>query len=111
MPASCVESFKAVFQLKELRNLYGSTEAGIVTCTPSGEATLSSLGFPCPNVQIKVVNPESGEILGPGENGELLYKSPSRMLGYHNQPAATAAMIDDDGWIRSGMISFNGRSC
>lgn len=55
LPASCVETFKTVYQLKELRSLYGSTEGGIVACTPCDETAVSSIGFPAPNVQVKVI--------------------------------------------------------
>lgn len=55
---------------------------------------------------LQIINPETGEILGPEENGELLSKCSCPRLGYHNAPDDTAAMIDDNGWVRSGMISF-----
>lgn len=55
LPAASVKTFKAVYQLKELRNLYGSTEAGIVICTPCNQVSLSDIGFPGPNVQVKVI--------------------------------------------------------
>lgn len=55
----------------------------------------------------QVVDPESGKILGPGVNGELLSKGPCYMRGYYNQPATTAAKIDDDDWIRTGMVSIS----
>jgi long-subunit acyl-CoA synthetase (AMP-forming) len=44
--------------------------------------------------------------LGPGEQGEILLRGPIVMRGYLNQPAATAATIDAQGWLRTGDIGY-----
>ena len=49
-----------------------------------------------------MVDPESGADLGPGEPGELWVRGPQTMAGYLHRPDATAAMIDADGWLRTG---------
>ena len=50
----------------------------------------------------RVVDPESGAVLPPGEVGELLAKGPGVTRGYYNKPEATAAAFDKDGWLRTG---------
>jgi len=49
-----------------------------------------------------VVDTETGKALGSGQNGEIWIKSPLVMLGYAGNPAATAAVIDNDGWLHTG---------
>ena len=71
-----------------------------------------TVGHPLPGIAAKVIDPDSGEPLGPGEAGLLLIKGPNVMLGYLNQPKLTdqamrggwyitgdIATIDDDGFI------------
>ena len=55
-----------------------------------------------PGTELRVVDPESGADLGPGEPGELWVRGPQTMAGYLHRPDATAAMIDADGWLRTG---------
>ncbi|MGC2659141.1 MAG: acyl-[ACP]--phospholipid O-acyltransferase [Bryobacteraceae bacterium] len=62
-----------------------------------------SVGQPLPNVAAKVVNPETGEVLGCGEEGLLLVKGPNRMLGYLQRPSETEAVLRD-GWYITGDI-------
>lgn len=50
-----------------------------------------------PNVQIKIVHMESGQTLGPNEEGELCSTTESFMSGYYNNPQATHETIDEDG--------------
>jgi len=52
--------------------------------------------------EVRVRDPESGELLGPGQAGELELKGPSLMKEYYLNPEATAAEFTDDGFLRSG---------
>lgn len=47
---------------------------------------------------------DSGKDLGPGESGEILIRGPQVMKGYLGRPDATAAMIDEDGWLHTGDV-------
>ncbi len=86
---------------------YGLTEASPVThaglATP-GKARPGSIGVPLPSTEGKVVDLVSGEPLAPGLEGEICVRGPQVMRGYLNRPEATAAMIDGEGWLHSGVV-------
>src|SRR4029453_125098 len=61
-----------------------------------------AVGVPLPNTEMRVVDPATGADVSRGETGELLVRGPQVMKGYLNAPEATAAMLDPDGWLRTG---------
>ena len=63
---------------------------------------LRSVGRAYPGIELKVVDPETGAQRQPGEFGELWTRSGQNMLGYFNNPEATARTINPDGWLRTG---------
>jgi acyl-CoA synthetase (AMP-forming)/AMP-acid ligase II len=71
---------------------------------PGKEERLSSAGTLVPNAEVRVVNPDTLEDVPEGEQGELWFRSPQLMKGYHNKPEATAESITSDGWFRTGDI-------
>jgi acyl-CoA synthetase (AMP-forming)/AMP-acid ligase II len=83
---------------------YGLTETAATVTAPERERPVSpgSVGRAMPGTELRVVDPESGADLGPGERGELWMRGPQTMAGYLHRPDATAAMIDADGWLRTG---------
>jgi acyl-CoA synthetase (AMP-forming)/AMP-acid ligase II len=83
---------------------YGLTETTATATAPDREMAVApgSVGRPMPGTELRVVDPESGADLGPGEPGELWVRGPQTMAGYLHRPDATAAMIDADGWLRTG---------
>src|SRR5262245_4055209 len=86
---------------------YGMTETSPVTHVNSmagGRQKPGSIGRPLPNTECRIVDPATGAELGPNQPGELLMRGPQVMKGYLNQPTATAAMIDRDGWLRTGDV-------
>jgi fatty-acyl-CoA synthase len=83
--------------------IYGLTEAGVITHTlppEQHEARLGSVGRPHALVDVRIVDPEGKEV-PPGEVGEVVMKGPTVMLGYWDMPEKTAEAIRD-GWLHSG---------
>ncbi|HWI73735.1 MAG TPA: AMP-binding protein [Baekduia sp.] len=92
----------------DVAQFYGMTEAAptVTTCTPADHrrpdgARLPSIGAPVVGVEAEVRDTDAGTPLAPGDIGELWVRGPNVMLGYWNQPEATAAALVD-GWYRTG---------
>lgn len=84
---------------------YGMTEVLITLGgTRESPAPIGSVGRAQHDMEVKVVNPESGAALGPGEDGELCFRGPTVTRGYYNDPEATAAAFDAEGWFHTGDI-------
>ena len=87
---------------------YGLTEAAPVThCNPVyGTRKNGAIGIPMPDVEVKLIDLETGEELpiGGEKQGELLLRGPQVMKGYWNKPEETASTIDDEGWLHTGDI-------
>ncbi|XP_065306613.1 uncharacterized protein [Dermacentor albipictus] len=95
--------------LEALVQVYGMTEAcSLITSRPKNEdlSISADVGFPTPNVAIKVVDVLTGEKLGPHQTGEVCYHTPSVMRGYYKRPKETADTIDEDGWSKSGDAGY-----
>ncbi len=83
---------------------YGMTEMSPVShATPRGQARTGSVGVTLPSTECRVV--VDGRDAGPGEAGELWVRGPQVMAGYHNQPEATAAILTEDGWLKTGDLA------
>ncbi|PQE01672.1 long-chain fatty acid--CoA ligase [Mycobacterium sp. EPG1] len=89
--------------------VYGMTEStGSITQLDGDEhlpTLLRSCGKPYPWVQIRIVD-ASGADVAPGTVGEVWTRSPQNMLGYWNNPDATAATLTADGWLKTGDAGY-----
>ncbi|XP_047099735.1 4-coumarate--CoA ligase-like [Schistocerca piceifrons] len=86
---------------------YGMTETSPTTILPDRDVeSYTTVGKPVPNTLIKVVSTDTSEVLGPNQPGEIVVKGPQVMLGYYNNPKATAETIRGDGWIHTGDIGY-----
>ena len=90
---------------------YGLTETSPVTHVipfEPGAEKAGSIGPPVPGTECRIVDPKTGEdvVTGEGERGELWMRGPQVMKGYLNNPEATAATIDEDGWLHSGDVAI-----
>ncbi len=84
---------------------YGMTEASPITnVNPLASPRAGTVGPPVADTIEKVVSLDDGRELPVGEIGELLVYGPQVMLGYWNNPAATAETLTSDGWLRTGDI-------
>jgi fatty-acyl-CoA synthase len=86
-------------------SMYGSTEGGWVMATHVNdpmEARLTTVGRPLPGVEVRIVNPVTGDESERGVQGEIQYRGPNTFSGYHNDPEETRATIDDEGWVHTG---------
>ncbi len=85
---------------------YGQTEAsGLTHAVRPGdppEVRTDTVGRPLPQVEVRVADPASGRTQALGTGGEVLVRGYQVMAGYHEQPEATAAAIDADGWLHTG---------
>jgi 4-coumarate--CoA ligase len=85
---------------------YGMTELSPVShSTVEGQGRPGTSGVAISNVECRIVDPESGEDQPVGGRGELWVRGPMVMTGYLNNPEATAATIDDDGWLHTGDVA------
>jgi acyl-CoA synthetase (AMP-forming)/AMP-acid ligase II len=93
---------------------YGMTEGGTAASTGPGdefEAIATTVGRPRPGFEIRIVD-ELGYDASTGETGEIVFRGPSVMLRYLDDPEGTAATLSEDGWLRSGdlgMVDGDGR--
>jgi fatty-acyl-CoA synthase len=92
--------------LTELAIAYGLTEASPgITLTPrddSVELRTQTVGLALPEVEVKIVDPATGEECAQGQAGELCCRGYNVMKGYYNNPSATAEAIDQDEWLHTG---------
>jgi fatty-acyl-CoA synthase len=88
---------------------YGMTETSPVSTQTSPDDPLDkkvgTVGRVLPHIEIKIIDPVTGETLGLDEPGEFCTKGYSVMLGYWNEPQMTAESIDADGWMHSGDLA------
>jgi acyl-CoA synthetase (AMP-forming)/AMP-acid ligase II len=86
---------------------YGMTETSIAShVTPDDPARIKigSVGLLLPNMECKIIDVSTGEELGPNQDGEVCVRGPNIMQGYLNNPTATAATIDKEGWLHTGDV-------
>ena len=85
---------------------YGMTEMSPISHFSNEELSKpGAVGVTVPNTICKVISVDTGAALSVDEEGELCIKGPQVMLGYLNNPAATARTIDADGWLHTGDIA------
>ena len=95
--------------MSEVTIAYGMTETSPVSTQTSAddpfEKRVTTVGRVHPHVEIKVVDPESGEVVPRGTGGEFRTRGYSVMLGYWNDEVRTVEAIDSDGWMHTGDLA------
>jgi len=106
VPPVLVERIRDELGMKDVITAYGMTECvNITSCLPgdSAETIAQTCGCAVPGNEVIVAGPDGTE-LPRGESGEIWVRGEGVMLGYLDDPAATAHAIDDDGWLHTGDI-------
>ncbi len=89
-----------------LLTVYGQTELSpIVSQTAIGDTVdkcVNTTGLPLWNVEVRIAQPQTLEILPTGQEGEIQARGYQTMMGYFSDPDATQKTITDDGWLRTG---------
>ena len=95
--------------MKDVTICYGMTETSPVSFQTQTDAPLekrvTTVGTIHPHLEVKLVSPETGAVVGRGETGELCTRGYSVMLGYWNNEEATAKAIDSAGWMHTGDLA------
>jgi fatty-acyl-CoA synthase len=94
--------------------VFGQTELhGVISQTQlddSPEDQSETIGRPLPQVEVKIADPVTGEVMPVGQVGEICARGYQTMLGYFGLPEETAAALDGDGWLRTGdLAAMDGR--
>lgn len=102
LPAKIQEDFEQLSGGKLVEG-YGLSETSPVThCNPLNENCVNgSIGVPLPNIDVMIMDGETGKQLPPGEIGELMVKGPNVMKGYWNREKETEITFHD-GWMHTG---------
>ncbi len=108
-PIETMNQVMTKMYMKDVIIVYGLTESSPgMTATRthnSPEIRSTTVGFEYPNVEVKIVNHETGEDCKPGEQGEICCRGYNVMKGYYKNPEATQKAIDADGWLHSGDLA------
>jgi fatty-acyl-CoA synthase len=110
-----IETMKQVMDkmnLKDIISVYGLTESSPgMTATRtynSPEVRATTVGFEYPNVEVAVIDPETGEECPDNVQGEMCCRGYNVMKGYYKNEEATRKAIDKNGWLHSGDLGVRG---
>ncbi len=108
-PISVMQDVVDKMNMKEITIVYGQTEAS-PGCTMSStddpiEVRVGTVGRPLPEIECKIINPETGEDCPDEVTGEFVARGYNLMKGYYKMPEATAAAIDKEGWLHTGDLA------
>ena len=108
-PIEVMKKVVSDMHMQEVTIAYGMTETSPVSCqstttTPLGKR-VSTVGLVQPHLEIKVIDPETGQTVAVGETGEFCTKGYSVMYGYWGDEEKTREAIDRDGWMHTGDLA------
>jgi len=109
-PSEVIKKIINIMNIPQIVVAYGQTEASpCMTYTradDSLELKLSTVGRALPGVEMKIFDPETGQEVPPGVQGELRARGYNIMRGYYKMSEETAAAIDKDGWLHTGDLGI-----
>ena len=108
-PISVMQDVVSKMHMDQITIVYGQTEAS-PGCTMSStddplEVRVGTVGRALPEIECKIVDPETGEELPDNVTGEFVARGYNIMKGYYKMPQATANAIDKDGWLHTGDLA------
>ncbi len=108
-PSEVMKKVISLMHMREVEICYGMTETSPVSTQTRIDAPLdkrvSTVGVIHPHLEIKIVDPNTGQVVPVGKPGELCTRGYSVMLGYWNNPEATAGAIDQARWMHTGDLA------
>ena len=108
-PIEVMRQVNSRMHMADVTICYGMTETAPVSCQSTTETPLekrvSTVGRVAPHVECKIIDPETGGVVPRGVTGELLSRGYIVMLGYWNNPEATALAIDGGRWMHTGDLA------
>lgn len=107
VPVALVERLQRELSFDLVITAFGMTECVVATMCRRGdsdETVATTCGRAIDGMETAIADPETGEHLPAGTEGELLLRGSQVMLGYLDDPAATAEAIDADGWLHTGDV-------
>jgi acyl-CoA synthetase (AMP-forming)/AMP-acid ligase II len=110
MPPPVLRAAMAAWPDTSFQQVYGMTEFGGVITILEDEAhrdaqrpeRLTSAGRPVRHAEMRIVDPITLEDVPTGTSGEIWFRTPQATIGYIGRPDDTAALITEDGWVRTG---------
>ena len=109
-PISVMQQVVENMHMSEITIVFGQTEAS-PGCTMSStddpiEVRVGTVGRALPEIECKIIDPETGKDLPDNVTGEFVARGYNIMKGYYKMPRATAAAIDADGWLHTGDLAL-----
>lgn len=108
-PVSVMQDVVNKMNMSEITIVFGQTESSPGCTMSSTDDPLSvrvgTVGRPLPQIECKIVDPETGEEMPDGETGEFVARGYNIMKGYYKMPQATANAIDAEGWLHTGDLA------
>lgn len=108
-PVEVMKNVSELMNMKEVEIAYGMTETSPVSTQTRHDAPfdkrVSTVGRVLPHTEIKIIDPETGQVLPIGEKGELCTRGYCVMLGYWKEEEKTRAAIDSARWMHTGDLA------
>ena len=108
-PVEVMKQVRERMHIPDITICYGMTETSPVSTQTRVDdlvqKRVATVGSVHPHVEVKIVDPETGRVVGRNESGELCTRGYSVMLGYWNDQTATAAAIDPGRWMHTGDLA------
>jgi len=107
-PVDAQKEFENIVGEQKILELLGMTETcAIFSMNPAvKQKRLGTVGIPFLNTDVKIIDPDTGELMPLGKPGEICVRSPVNMKGYWKKPEETANTIDADGYIHTGDVGW-----